>query len=81
VANEGKVFTDRRSVGVADSDNPNGSVHFHPLCGEKHDRRLPCVHPPAAGDICHCGAPFDWHPVSGGWACEAYRRAIRVGRA
>jgi hypothetical protein len=78
VSNEGKVFTDRRSVGVADASDPNGSVHFHPLCGERHDRRLPCVHPVQPDDVCHCGEKSVYHPKWGPWECREFRRAQRA---
>jgi hypothetical protein len=77
MAGEGKVFTDRRQSEHPEAGNPNQRCHFHPLCGETHDRRLPCVHPCRGEDVCHCGARFSAHPVQGGWACGDFRRAVR----
>lgn len=80
MADEGKVLTDRRVSEHPEVGNPNHRTHFHPLCGETHDRRLPCVHPCRGEDVCHCGRRFAAHPVLDGMSCVDFRRAVRVCR-
>lgn len=76
--NDGKLFTDRRVSEHPEAGNPNQRVRFHPLCGETHDRRLPCPHQVSGRDLCHCGRPCNQHPIGNGWPCVDFRRAVRA---